>query len=83
MLEITRRDRIEKILTFSIDDIVLSKLENRFGMITGRIMQGMSFSRWMATVPFVSHLFIYDSTKTSRVKPGLICFSIRKSVRNV
>ena len=35
MPEFTRKDRIEKILTFSIDERVLSKLENRFGMIMG------------------------------------------------
>ena len=31
-----RRVRIGKILTFSIDERVFSKLENRFGMITGK-----------------------------------------------
>ena len=36
MPEIMRRVRIGKILTFSIDERVLSKLKNKFGMITGR-----------------------------------------------
>ena len=54
-------------------------------MITGRNIKGRSFSRWMAMVPFVSHLTnpIYDSMRTSRVKPRLFSFSIRESVRNV
>ena len=54
MSEITGRVRIGKILTFFIDVRVFSKLENRFGMITGRHIKVMSFSRRMATVPFVS-----------------------------
>ena len=37
----------------------------------------------MATVPFVSSLSIFDSTRTSKVKPGLFSFNIRESVRNV
>ena len=45
-------------------------------MITGRNIKGMSFSRWMATVLFVSGLPI-------RVKSGLFSFSIRESMRNV
>ena len=46
MPEITRRVRIDKQkLTFSIDEIVFSKLENRFGMIMGSKIQGMNFSR--------------------------------------
>ena len=36
MPEITRRVRIGKILTFSSDERVFSKLEKRIGMITGR-----------------------------------------------
>ena len=45
----------------------------------------MSFSRWIAMVPSVSCLSIFDSTRTSKVKvkPGLFSFSIRESVRNV
>ena len=39
-----RRVRIGKILTFSINERVFSELENRFGMITGRTIKGMSFS---------------------------------------
>ena len=62
---------------------VFSKLENTFGMITGRNIEDMNFSRWMATVPFVSRLSILDNTRTSRIKPGLFSFSIRESVRNV
>ena len=30
---------------------------------------GMSVIRWMTTVSFVSRLSIFDSTRTSRVKP--------------
>ena len=82
MPEITKRVRIEKLLTFSIDGRVFSKLENRFGMITSRNIKGISFSRWMATVQFVSRLCIFDSTRTSKVKPGFFSFSIRESVRN-
>ena len=36
MPEITRRVRVGKTLTFSINERVFNKLENRFGMITGR-----------------------------------------------
>ena len=36
MPEITRIVRIGKILTLSIDERVFSKLDIRFGMITGR-----------------------------------------------
>ena len=35
MPEITKRVRVGKILTFSINERVFSKLESRFGMITG------------------------------------------------
>ena len=83
MPEITRRVRIGMILTLSIDGRVFNKLENRFGMITGGNMKGMRFSTWMATVPFVSCLSIFDNTRTNRVKSGLFSFSIRESVRNV
>ena len=62
---------------------VFSKLENRFGMIMGRNIKGMSFSGWMTTVPLVSRLSIFDSTRTSRVEPGLFSFSIRESTRNI
>ena len=83
MPEITRRVRVGKILTFSIDEKVFSKLENGFGMMMGRNIQGMSFSRWMATVPLVSRLSIFDSTRTSRFKPGLFSFNIKESMRNI
>ena len=36
MPEITRRLIIGKILTFSIDERVFSKLENRFGIVSSR-----------------------------------------------
>ena len=39
MPEITRKVRIGKILTFSIDERVFGKLENTFDMITGRFQQ--------------------------------------------
>ena len=65
MPEITRRIRIGKILTFSIDGRGFSQLDNRFGMITGRIIKDVSFSRLMTTVPFVSRLSFFDSTRTS------------------
>ena len=83
MPEIMRRVRTGKILTFSIDQTVFSKLVNRFGMITSRNIEDMSFSRWMATVVFVSRLSIFDIMRTSRVKPGLLSSSIRESVRNI
>ena len=44
MPEITRRVRIGKILTFSIDERVYSKLKNRFGMITNRNINYMIFT---------------------------------------
>ena len=74
MPEIMKRVRIGKILTFAIDERVFIKLENKFSMIAGRNIWGMIFNRWMATVPFVSRLSIFDSTRTSRVKPGLFSF---------
>ncbi|MPC44076.1 hypothetical protein E2C01_037737 [Portunus trituberculatus] len=37
MPEVTRGVKIEKILTFSIDEGVFGKLKNRLGMIPGRI----------------------------------------------
>ena len=80
MLEITRRIRIGKMLTLSIDERVFRKLENRFGTFTSRNIKGMSFSRWMATLPFVSRLSIFDSTRTSRNKQRHFSFSIRNSV---
>ena len=83
MPEIKRRVRVGITLTFYINERDFSRLENRFGIITGRNVKGMSFSRWMATVPFMSCLSIIDSMRTSRVKPGLFSFSIRESVRNV
>ena len=52
-------------------------------MITGRNIKRMSFSRCMATMPFVSQLSIFDSTRTSRVKPGIFSFSIKESRRNI
>ena len=57
MTEITRRIRIGNILIFSIDERVCSKLENKFGMITGRNVKGMSFSRWMTTVPIKFYIW--------------------------
>ena len=70
-------------MTFSIDESVFSKLRNRFDMLTGRNIKGISFSKWMATVPFVSRLSVFGNMTLSRVKPGLFSFSIRKSVRNI
>ena len=78
-----REVRIVKILTFSINEKVFSKLKNRLGMITDKNIQDMRFSRWMATVPSVSRLSIFDSTRTSRVKPGHFGINIRESMRNV
>ena len=52
-------------------------------MISGRNIKGMSFRGWIATVPFVSRLSITDSTRTSKVKPRLTSFKVRKSVKNV
>ena len=54
MPEITKRVRIEKILTFSIEKKIFSKLANRFDMITDSNIKGMNFSRWMSTVLFLT-----------------------------
>ena len=78
-----KRVRIGRILTYSIDERVFSKLENRYDMITGKNTKVLSFSRCMATVPFVSCLSIFNSMRTSRVKQGLFIFRIRERVRNV
>ena len=83
MPQITKTVKIGKILTYAFDERVLSKLENKFCMITYRNIKSKSFSRLMATVPYVSRLSIFDSTRTSRVKPGLFNFSIRESMRNI
>ena len=58
-------------------------LVNRFVMITGRNIKGMNFSRWMTKVTFVSRLFIFDSTRTSRVKSEHCSFSIKEGMMNV
>ena len=81
MPKITRRIRIGKNLTFSSDERVFSKLENKISIITSRNIKDISFNRWMVTVMFVSRLSIFDSTRTSRVKPELFSFGIRKSVK--
>ena len=47
MPEITKRVRIGKILTFSIDKKSFIKLKNIFGMVTGRNIEGMSFSKYL------------------------------------
>ena len=83
MPEFTKRVRIGNIKTFSINERIFRKLEDIFGIITGGNIEGMSFSKWMATVLFVSHFSIFDSLRTSRVKSGLFSFSIRESMRNV
>ena len=78
MPEITRRFRIGKILTFFIDERVFNKLENRFGMIMGRNIKSMSFSRWMAMVPFVSCLSIFDSTRKAELYQGFLALVLEK-----
>ena len=65
MLEITRRVRTGKFLTFPIDEEVLGMLENRFGVVPSSNRQGVSIRRWKAEVPFVSYLSIMDSMRTS------------------
>ena len=40
MPEITRRVKVGKTLTFSMDERVFSKMENRICMITGRNISG-------------------------------------------
>ena len=40
-------------------------MENRFGVIPASNVKSMSIGRWKAEVPFVSHLSIIDSTRTS------------------
>ena len=57
MPEITRSVRTGKFLIFSINESVFSKSENRFGIITGRNILGMSFSRWI-TVYFIIWLVV-------------------------
>ena len=83
MPEVSRRVRIGKVLTFSIDGRIFGMLKNRLGMISGRNIKGMIFRRWLAAVPFVSCLSIMDSTRASRVKPRFTSFRIRESVWNV
>ena len=55
-----------------------SKLENRFGMITGRNIKGMSYSRWMATVPFVSCLPIFNARKQIELNKVFLALVIEK-----
>lgn len=50
---------------------------NRYGIIAGRNKKGMSFWRWMTTLPFVSRLSLSDSTRTSRVKPRFTGLRVR------
>ena len=47
MPEITRKVRIEKILTFSIDGRVFSKLENRFDMTMDRNIKCTNLCIWL------------------------------------
>ena len=73
MPEITRRGRIRNIMIFFIDERVFSKLENM-----GINIEGMNFCRWMVMVPFTSHLSIFDSMQTSRVKAGFLALVSEK-----
>ena len=61
-----------------MDEGVFGKLENRLGMIPGRTIR-----IWKAQVPFVGHLSIIDSTRTSCVKSGFGRFRSREIMRNV
>ena len=74
----SREVRIGKTLIFSIDERVFSKYENRFGLIIWRNIKGMSFSRWMTMVLFMNRLSIFDSTRTTRFKPGLLALVLVK-----
>ena len=40
----------------------------------------MSIGRWKAEVPFVSHLSIMNSTRTSKVEPRFVSFEARDNV---
>ena len=51
-------------------------------MIPGRNKKTVIIIRWKVTVPFVSHILIMDSTRTSRVEPGFVRFRRRERVRN-
>ena len=78
MPEIMRRARIGKILTFSIDERVFSELENRFGMITSRIIKGMNFSRWMPTVPFVSRRLSLTAREQAKLNQSFLTLVLEK-----
>ena len=60
--EVTKGVRSGKSLTFPTDERVFGKLKDRFGMISGQNIKGVSFRRWVAKVPYVSRLFTIDST---------------------
>ena len=74
------REELElgRLLCFLFVKDILSKVENRFGIITGRNIRNMSFSKWIATVPFQSCLSNFHSTRTSRVKPRLSSKVLKK-----
>ena len=67
MPEVSRRVRIGKVLTFSIDGRIFGMLKNRLGMISSRNIKGMSFRRWLAAIPSVSCLSIMDSAALSQI----------------
>ena len=55
-------------------------MENISDVIPGRNIERVSIGRWKAEVPFVSHISIMDSTRTSYVEPKFMSFGARESV---
>lgn len=56
--------RICKILTLYCIRI-FDESYNKFGMIFGRNIKGLSLSRWIATVPFVNLFSTFDTERAS------------------
>ena len=53
-------------------------MQNRFDMIPGRNVKSVNIRRWKAEVPFVSHLSIMDSTRTSLIETRFVRFWARE-----
>lgn len=83
MPEVSGRIRKSKVLTFSMNEGVFGKSENRFGTIPGGNVQIMVSWSAKALVPFVSCLSIFDSSRTSVIKPRLFSMRNRESTWNV
>ena len=77
MPEITRRVRIGKILKFSIDQRVFSKMENRFGMLTDRTISGnIGMSLWAAFLSLITR-------EQAEFNQGFLALVLEKNVKNV